>query len=126
LQSCSTCLQAKPERARYSGLLQPIHVPSASLEIITMDFIAGMPQSGSANTILVVVDKFSKFAHFIPLRHPFTTATVAKVFLDTVFRLHGMPKSIISDRDRIFTSKFWQFLFRSAGSDLHLSSSYHP
>jgi len=126
VQSCVVCLQAKPDRARYPGLLQPLPVPSASWEVITMDFIKGLPQSKSANAILVVVDKFSKFAHFIPLRHPFTAAVVARVFQDTVYRLHGWPKTIISDRDRVFTSKFWQLLFCSAGANLHLSSSYHP
>jgi hypothetical protein len=89
VQSCSVCLQAKPDRARYPGLLQPLPMLSASWEVITMDFIEGLPQSSSANAILVVVDKFSRFAHFIPLRHPFTAAVVARVFLDTVYRLHG-------------------------------------
>jgi hypothetical protein len=73
-----------------------------------MDFIEGLPSSGRANAILVVVDKFLKFTHFIPLRHPFTVADVAQLFMDIVFCLHGLPKTIISDRDRVFTSKFWQ------------------
>lgn len=126
VQSCSVCLQAKPERIHYPGLLQPLPVPVVSWKIITMDFIEGLPLSGNANAILVVVDKFLKFAHFIPLKHPFTAAVVAKLFMDTIFHLHGLPKSIISDRDQIFTSKFWQLLFRSAGTMLRLSSSYHP
>lgn len=73
-----------------------------------MDFIEGHPQSGAANAILVVVDKFSKFSHFLPLKHPFSAKVVAQLFLDTVYRLHSMPKSIISDRDRVFTGRFWQ------------------
>jgi hypothetical protein len=81
--------------------------------------------SSSANAILMIVDKFSKFAHFIALKHPFTAKTVAQLFLD-VYRLHGLPKSIISDRDKIFTSLFWQSLFKAAGTSLRLSSSYHP
>jgi hypothetical protein len=88
-----------------------------------MDFIKGLPQSGSFNAIWVVVDKFSKFSHFVPLKHPFTTASLAKVFMDQIYRLHGMPKVIISDRDRIFTSKLWQLLFKSVGSELRFSSS---
>jgi hypothetical protein len=71
-----------------------------------MDFIEGLPQSGSTNAILVVVDKFSKFAHFVPLKHPFIAVIVAKLFMDTIFRLHGLPRSIISDCDMIFSSKF--------------------
>jgi transposase InsO family protein len=126
IHSCTVCEQAKPDRAKYPGLLQPLLVPSASWEIISMDFVEGLPKSGAANAILVVVDKFSKFSHFIPLRHPFTTATVAKLFMDVVYRYHGMPKSIVSDRDRIFLSKFWQELCSLAGVFLRMSSSYHP
>ena len=91
-----------------------------------MDFVEGLPTSGSANAILVVVDKFSKFAHFIALKHPFATKTVAQLFLDNVYHLHGLPTSIISDCDKIFTSQFWQALFKVAGTSLRLSSSYHP
>ena len=91
-----------------------------------MDFVEGLPPSGAANAILVVVDKFSKFAHFIALKHPFTAKTVAQLFLDHIYRLHGLPTSIISDRDKIFTSQFWQALFKAAGTSLRLSSSYHP
>lgn len=91
-----------------------------------MDFVEGLPTSDSANAILVVVDKFSKFAHFIALKHPFTAQTVVLLFLDNVYRLHGMPKSIISDRDKIFTSLFWQSLFKAASTALCLSSAYHP
>lgn len=87
-----------------------------------MDFVEGLPTLGSANAILVVADKFSKFAHFVPLRHPFTAESVAKLFLDHVYRLHGLPLSIITDRDRIFASKFWQSLFRLAGVELKMST----
>lgn len=75
--SCSTCLQAKPDRAKYPGLLSPLPVPTESWQVISMDFIEGLPRSGSANCILVVVDKFSKYAHFVPLLHPFTESQVA-------------------------------------------------
>lgn len=71
-----------------------------------MDFVEGLPPSRSANAIFVVVNKFLKFAHFIPLKHPFTVAVVARVFMDIVYRLHGLPKSIISNHDKVFTSKF--------------------
>jgi transposase InsO family protein len=73
-----------------------------------------------------VVDKFSKYNNFLPLLHPFTAAKVPSVFLDQVYKLHGLPLAIISDRDRIFISHFWQELFRLAGVTLQMSSAYHP
>jgi hypothetical protein len=91
-----------------------------------MDFVEGLPKCGSANAILVVVDKFTKFSHFVPLYHPFTTTLVAKLFLDHIYRLHGMLSAIISDRDRVFTSTFWQTLFKLLGMQLQLSTAYHP
>jgi hypothetical protein len=91
-----------------------------------MDFIEGLPKSSSDNCILIVRDKFTKFAHFIPLSHPYTGVTVASGFMSVVYKLHGMPTSIISDRDPVFTSKFWQSLFKLSGTDLKMSSSYHP
>lgn len=126
VQNCTVCLQAKPDRARYPGLLEPLPVPDSVWEIISMDFIEGLPMSENAIAILVVVDKYTNFAHFIPQRHPFTAASVARLFMDHVYRLHGLPKSIISDRDRIFTSGLWQLLFHMAGIQLRMSSSYHP
>lgn len=126
VQSCSTCLQAKPDRARYPGLLVPLPVPTESWQVLSMDFIEGLPRSGNANCVLVVVDKFSKFAHFIPLLHPFTVVTIAKTFLDNIYKLHGMPSHIISDRDRIFTSTFWRELFKLANTTLCMSLVYHP
>jgi hypothetical protein len=91
-----------------------------------LDFIEGLPLSGRYDTILVVVDKFAKFGHFIPLRHPFTAASVAQLFMDNVYRLHSMPKVLISDRDKVFLSNFWQTLFRLADTTMNMSSSYHP
>jgi hypothetical protein len=76
-----------------------------------MDFIEGFPKVGSKSVILTVVDRFSRFAHFIALGHPYTTASVAKAFFDNIVRLHGLPCSIVSDRDTVFTSTFWSELF---------------
>jgi hypothetical protein len=83
-----------------------------------MDFIEGLPKSGTANCILVVVNKFSKYNHFIPLIHPFTAAVMSQSFLNNVYKLHGMPLAIISERDRVFTSKFWQELLKLAQVNL--------
>lgn len=126
IQACGICQQAKPDRARYPGLLQPLPVLDSAWQMVSLDFVEGLPRSGSYNSILVVVDKFSKFAHFIPLRHPFTALSVAKAYMDNVYKLHGLPLSLVSDRDRVFTSKLWQELFSLAGVQLRMSSSYHP
>ena len=91
-----------------------------------MDFIQGLPLSQSYNCILVVVDLLTKYAHFIALGHPFSAAGVAKSFFHNVYRLHGLPGAIISDRDRIFTSHFWSKLFKLADVKLCRSSAYHP
>ena len=91
-----------------------------------MDFIEGLPRSGKMNCIMVIVDKFTIYSHFLPLSHPFTAAVVAKVFFSEIYRLHGMPSSIISDRDKIFTSHLWRQLFRLAGVTLNMSTAYHP
>jgi hypothetical protein len=91
-----------------------------------MDFIEGLPLSEGSNVILVVVDRFTKYAHFLLLRHPFTAQTVAKLVLDSVIKLHGFPKSIVSDRDKVFTSTLWRELFTKAQITVLMSSSYHP
>jgi hypothetical protein len=126
VQSCMTCQQAKPERVKYPGLLEPLPTPDGAWKMVTMDFIEGLPQSGKFNSIMVVVDKFTKYAHFIPLCHPFTAAKVAAAYMDNVFKLHSLPKVMISDRDPIFTSKFWKEFFSMMGSELRMSSAYHP
>jgi hypothetical protein len=74
-------------------LLQPLPIPA--WQMASLDFVEGLPRSGPFNCILVVVDKFSKFAHFLPLKHPFTDLSVAQVYLDNVYRLHGMPESLV-------------------------------
>lgn len=126
VSSCSICQQAKPDRAKYPGLLQPLPVPDGAWQTISMDFVEGLPKSGVFDTILVVVDKFSKYSHFIALKHPFTAASVATVFMSNIYKLHDMPVAIVSDRDRVFTSQLWQALFKMAGVKLLMSTSYHP
>jgi hypothetical protein len=126
VQTCLICQQAKPERVKYPRLLEPLPTPDAAWQMVTMDFVEGLPTSGSANSIMVVVDKFTRFAHFIPLHHPFTAAKVAAAYLDNVFKLHSMPKVMVSDRDPIFTSRFWKELFSLMGNELRMSTAHHP
>jgi hypothetical protein len=124
--ACQVCQQAKPDRSKLPELLQPLPVPDHAWKIVSLDFIEGLPVSEGFNCILVVVELFSKYAHFIGLRHPFTAASIAKVFFQTVYKLHGMPSALISDRDKIFTSTLWKELFKLAKVELHMSTAYHP
>ena len=91
-----------------------------------MDFVEGFPKVGGKSVILTIVDRFSKYAHFIALSHPYSAISVARVFFDNIVWLHGFPCSIVSDRDPVFTSNFWSELFRLAGVKLQLSSAFHP
>lgn len=126
VQQCQVCQQAKHEHCKYPGLLQPLLIPAESWKDLSMDFIEGLPKSDTYSVILVVVDRFTKYAHFYPLKHPFSTKTVASVFFDNIVKLHGVPQSIVSDRDKVFTSTFWKELFSLVGTNLLMSSAYHP
>jgi hypothetical protein len=91
-----------------------------------MDFMEGLPRSEGKGAIMVIVDRFMKYGHFITLAHPFIAQKVAKIFLDHIYKFHGLPATILTNRDKIFTSMFWRELFRHLGVKLLLSTSYHP
>lgn len=93
---------------------------------LTMDFITGLPISNGYATILVVVDRLSKQAHFCALPRSYSEPKVAELFVQMVCKLHGMPRTIISDRDAVFMSKFWSELFQLSGTVLRRTTAYHP
>jgi hypothetical protein len=122
VRQCVICQQAKHSNALPAGLLQPLPIPAGAWQDISMDFIEGPPKSQGCTVILVIVDKFTKYAHFVALKHPFSVKTVAKVVFDNVVKLHGLPKTVVSDRDKVFTSTFWSELFVIMGTQIVLSS----
>lgn len=126
VQECLICQQNKGETVATPGLLQPIPKPERVWTEISMDFIVGLPNSQGKTSILVVVDRLSKAAHFLALAHPYTASTIAQVFLDNIYKLHGFPKTIITDRDPIFLSAFWAEFFKLQNVHLHPSTAYHP
>ena len=106
VRNCDVCQQNKTEHVASPGLLQPLPIPKSIFSNITMDFIEGLPKSGGKDVIMVVVDRLTKYSHFIALSHHFTVQTMAIAYLDHVYMLHGNPNTIISDRGFTFTSKF--------------------
>ncbi|GJW38191.1 ty3-gypsy retrotransposon protein [Tanacetum coccineum] len=126
VRDCSVCQQCKYDTSSSPGLLQPIAIPSRFWSVISMDFITGLPKSQGYTVIYVVVDKLSKFAHFMALKHPYTATSVANALLSNVTSIYGIPEKIISDRDPIFLSNFWQALFSAHKTKLAYSTAYHP
>lgn len=126
VQACSVCQRNKGEQLHPGGLLQPLGVPMTVWSDIAMDFIEALRKVNGKTVVLMVVDRFSKAAHFIPLSHPYTAPMVAHAFFAEIVRLHGMPETIVSDRDPVFTSEFWRELFRLAGVKLQMTTTFHP
>jgi len=126
IMECSICQQMKYETKRTPGLLQPLPIPTAIWEDLSLDFITGLPPSHNFTAILVVVNRFPKGVHLASLHPNFTAHRVASVFFNTVCKIHGIPRSLVSDRDPLFISKFWRNLFSLCGTKLQMSTSYHP
>jgi len=125
IANCITCQQTKYDNRKPGGLLCPIPIPALPWEDLSMDFIVGLPAYKGNTCILVIVDRFSKWLHLGMLPPHHTAYTVALLFMEIARKLHGMPRSIISDRDPLFVSKFWKELFTMSGTRLRLSSA-HP
>jgi hypothetical protein len=103
VQQCTICQQAKAEHVKILELLSPFPIPIEAWSTISMDFIEGLPKFGGFDCIFVIIDKLTKYGHFIPISHPFIALTVPQKYMDTVYRLHGL---IISDRDPILQASY--------------------
>jgi hypothetical protein len=124
---CDNWQRVKAERQRPAGLLQPLKIPQWKWEEISMDFVVGLPTTQpSYDSIWVIVDQFSKVAHFILVKTTYKGAKLAELYIARIVCLHGVPKKIVSDRGTQFTSRFWEKLHEAMDTKLNFSSAYHP
>jgi len=126
IRSCDVCQPNKLIRHKKFGLLEPLEVSMRPWTAISMDFIVGLPKSDGYTKIWVIVDRFSKMAHFIPLRTEEHIKELALTFMQEIWPLQGLPESIVSDRDTRFTSKFCTSLMQLLQVKLNLSTIFHP
>lgn len=126
IKSCEICHKNKYSTLSPAGLLSPLPIPAQVWSDISLDFVEGLRISKGYDVILVVLYRLTKYAHFIPLKHPFTAKTIADVFVREIIKLHGFAETMVSDRDKVFLSHFLASLFTSQGTVLHKSTAYHP
>ena len=126
VKSCLVCQMDKTERKKTVGLLQPFLIPERPWENISMDFITGFPKVRDFKSVFVVVDRFSKYAVFIPAPDACPAEEATKLFFSNVVKHFGLPHDIVSDQDTRFTGKFWVELFKLLSSELKFSTSNHP
>ncbi|KAL0544053.1 hypothetical protein IC582_019164 [Cucumis melo] len=127
VSKCLVCQQVKAPRQKPTGLLQPLSIPEWKWENVSMDFITGLPRTLRGFTVIwVVVDRLTKSAHFVPGKSTYTASKWAQLYMSEIVRLHGVPVSIVSDRDARFTSKFWKGLQTAMGTRLDFSTAFHP
>ena len=127
LARCIECHQVKYEHQHPTGLLQPLPIPNWKWEVISLDFVTGLPKNQKHNnSIMVVVDKLSKATHFIIVKTTYTTANIVDIFMKEIFCLHGIPKVIISNKDPKFSDNFLKSLIKVQDTKLNYSTAYHP
>jgi transposase InsO family protein len=123
---CDTCSHIKPVRHVPYGLLKPLTLPAKPWSSLSMDHVTGLPESKGSNAIRVVVDRLIKMAHYIPTRDTADAAELACLFLQHVWKSHGLPKDIVSDRGTTFTSQFWKALCNQLDIKPRYSTAFHP
>ena len=124
---CLTCQQVKVEHQRPGSALQSLDIPEWKWDKITMDLVTRLPRTAKGfDSIWVIVDRLTKTAHFLPVRMTYTAAQYARMYLDQIVPMHGVPISIVSDRGTPFTSKFWRLFHEALGIQLRFSNVFHP
>ena len=124
---CIECQQVKAEHQHPVGLLQPLPILNWKWEVISLNFVTCLPKNQKQNdSIMVVVEKLSKEAHIIPVKTTHIVSNIVDIFMKEIFRLHGIPKVIIYDRDPKFTGNFRKYLFKGLDIKLNFSTAYHP
>ena len=127
VSKCLTCQKVKVEHQRPSGLLQPLHIPEWKWEHIAMDFVVGLPRTTTNhNAIWVIIDRLTKTAHFLPINEKFSLDKLVHLYLKEIVVRHGVPVTIVSDRDPRFNSRFWRKFQECLGTKLKMSTAYHP
>ena len=123
---CDSFQRHKTESIPLPDKLHPFEVSNHKWEEIAMDFITGLPISDGKDAIWVIVDRLTKYTHFISIKSKNKAPQLAEIYMKEIYKLHGFPKKITCDRDPKFTSNFWQEMFRLAGSKFNMSTAYHP
>ena len=127
VSECDTCRRVKASHLRLAGPLQPLSIPSWKWEDISMDFIVGLPKTSRGyDSIWVIVDRLTKSAHFLPVKTIYRAQHYAELYISRILSLHGVPRTIISDRGAQFVARFWEQFHLALGTQLIRSSAYHP
>jgi hypothetical protein len=127
IAKCLECQKVKFEHRHLAGFLQPLPILEWKWGVVTMDFITKLPRTNKQHdSIMVVVDKLTKFVHFIPVKLTHKEVNIVDIYMREIDRLHGIPKTIVSDKDPKLTSNFWKGLFNGFGTNLNFNTTYHP
>ena len=129
-RSCQTCAVSKPQNGKPHGKLKTMPVPTYPWQYVGIDFVGPLPESfnrtGGFDMICVIIDQLTSMVHLVPTKQTYRATDIAELMFEAVYKLHGLPERIISDRDSLFTSKFWKRLHRLLGTELRMSSAFHP
>ncbi|KAJ0549461.1 putative nucleotidyltransferase, Ribonuclease H [Helianthus annuus] len=127
VEKCLTCSRVKAEHQKPYGKLQPLEIPVWKGEHITMDLVTKLPKTRKGHdAIWVVVDRLTKSVHFLPIRETYNSEKMAGIYMNEIISRHGVPVSIVSDWDTRFTSRYWRKFYEELGTQLHISTAYHP